>query len=299
MVPVAFGTQTGGSTIRPASYCGIVGYIPTPGWIGRSGIFPCSWTLDRVGAFGGSVADVALFLEACVAADQGEPATQLRGTQGSAVPLPRGPIGVVEHLVERASPAMRRAVGSVADFLDRAGTPVETVALDDLDTAHAAHFVIMRTEIAAAHSELYDRHASLYGPQIAALVETGRLVTATDYLHALRLRRRYQAKWAQLLDRFEVLLLPGAVGEAEPTLETIGDPEMNLFATFGGLPAITVPAGIGDSGMPVGIQLVAGPSHDAELLRAAAEAEARISFRRPELPEVASFRASGSTRTGT
>jgi Asp-tRNA(Asn)/Glu-tRNA(Gln) amidotransferase A subunit family amidase len=281
MVPAAIGTQTGGSTIRPASYCGVVGYIPSPGWIDRSGILPCSWSLDRVGLFGGSVADVSLVLEACLRGGGADP--RRRRVEAWASPAP-GTVGILEALVERASPAMQRAVRGAADLLAGAGWSVAPVTAPDLDVAHAAHFLIMRVEIAAAHGDLYDRQRASFGPQISALVETGRRIAASDYVRALRLRGRIRAAWDELLGGLDMLLVPAAVGEAEASLETIGDPVMNLFATFGGLPAITVPAGLGDRGLPLGVQLIAGPDRDAELLAIAARTEALIAFVRPELP---------------
>lgn len=280
MVPAAIGTQTGGSTIRPASYCGVVGYIPTPDRLSRSGILPCSWTLDRVGLFGGSVADVAVLFEACQPAGRRGPRGERAEPPSSAMPVK---IGVLEALLARASPAMQRSLQRAAERLAGAGSTAEPVTVADLDTAHAAHFLIMRAEIAAAHGELYERERASFGPQIAALIETGRRVAAVDYARALQLRRRLRSAWAELLAGFDVLVAPAAVGEAEATLETIGDPVMNLFATFGGLPAVTGPVGLGDRGMPLGLQLIGGPGRDADLLRIAAAAEALVPFTRPHL----------------
>ncbi len=285
MVPAAIGSQTGGSTLRPASYCGVVGYLPSPGWVGRTGVHPCSPTLDRVGLFGTRVADTSLLLDGCVGTDPADPVS--RAVQRAARPpaFPRA-VGVLASLVDRAAPPMRRAVESVAALLAAGGSGVELVAIDDLDTAHAAHLTIMRRELASVHAERYAHHAAAYAPRIAELIEEGRRVSTTDYRRALRHRSSFRRELAQATRMFDVLLAPAAVGAAEAGLHTTGSPVMNLLATFAGLPAIALPAACSESGLPLGVQLIGRPDGDEQLLAVAGAVEEHLDFRRPELPIV-------------
>lgn len=283
MVPGAIGSQTGGSTIRPASYCGVVGYMPSPGWVGRTGVYPCSWSLDRVGLFGTSVGDVNLLLDGCIGEDRADPISRAVRRRPKRSDLPRR-AAVLSSLVEQATPPMRRAVASVADLLATAGARVESLDADELELAHAAHMTVMRAEIASVHSDQYARHTDAYGPHVAELIESGRRVTAIDYLRSLRYRSRFRLKFADSTRGYDLLLAPAAVGAAEATVQTIGEPLMNLLATFAGLPAITLPTALDDAGLPLGVQLIGRQDGDEHLLAMAAAVEERLEFRRPKLP---------------
>jgi len=285
MVPGAVGSQTGGSTIRPASYCGVVGYMPSPGWAGRSGVYPCSWSLDRAGLFGTSVGDVSLLLDGCLGEDRADPISRSVRREPSSPALPHSAV-VLSSLVVQAMPAMRRAVQSVADLLVGAGTRVESVASDDIGVAHAAHMTVMRAEIASVHADQYARHPDGYGPRITEMIESGRRVSAGDYLRALRYRARFRREFADTNQGFEVLLAPAAVGAAEASHDTVGEPLMNLLATFAGLPAISIPVALDESGLPLGVQLIGAQDGDERLLAIAAAIEERLGFRRPQLPMV-------------
>lgn len=286
-LPASIGSQTGGSTIRPASYCGVVGYMPSPGWVGRTGVYPCSWSLDRVGLFGTTVRDVSLLVDGCTGKDLGDPISRVVRRRPVELWRPRT-VALLASLLAQAAPPMRRAVESVAQLLEDAGARVELVATEELESAHAAHMTVMRTEVASAHADLYAAHAEAYGPHISALIKTGSRVPASDYLRALRYRSRFRRELTERMGQFDVLLAPAAVGEAEAAnLNTIGSPVMNLLATFAGLPALGVPAAITESGMPLGTQLIGRPNRDDELLAIGGWLEERLDFRRPELPLVA------------
>ena len=283
MLPASIGSQTGGSTIRPASYCGVVGYVPSPGWVGRTGVHPCSWSLDRIGLFGTTVADVSLLLDGCLGRDAEDPVSRIVRRRPTGPRRPRR-VALLESLLLQADPPMRRAVESVAARLDDGGASVETVPTDGLELAHAAHLTVMRAEIASVHTDRYDAHPTAFGPQIAALIETGKKVRAADYLRALRYRSRFRREHTAQVAPFDVLLAPAAVGEAEGDLGTIGSPLMNLLAQFAGLPTIAIPAAIAESGMPLGAQLIGRANRDDELLAIGGWLEEQLDFRRPDLP---------------
>jgi amidase len=155
---------------------------------------------------------------------------------------------------------------------------------------------VMRTEIASVHADLYASHADAYAPHISELIETGSKVAASDYLRALRYRYRFRRELEESSSKFDVLVAPAAVGGAEASLDTIGPPVMNLLATFAGLPAITLPAALNESGLPLGVQLIGHQDGDEQLLGIAAAVEERLGFQRPELPIAA---AEGSSRIDT
>jgi Asp-tRNA(Asn)/Glu-tRNA(Gln) amidotransferase A subunit family amidase len=285
MLPAAIGSQTGGSTIRPASYCGVVGYMPSPGWVGRTGVYPCSWSLDRVGLFGTSVRDVSLLLDGCLGRDQADPISRAVRRRPRKPRRPRA-VAVLSSLLAQATPSMRRAVESVGSLLANAGARIELITTEELELAHAAHLTIMRTEISSVHADLFAAHADAYGPHISALIETGRRVGAVDYVRGLRYRSRFRREHTERMGQFEVLLAPAAEGAAEASLDTIGSPVMNLLATFGGLPALGVPAALAESGLPLGVQLIGRPDRDDELLAIGCWLEDQLAFRRPALPTV-------------
>lgn len=281
MVSAALGTQTGGSIIRPASYCGVVGYVPSPGWIGRSGIYPCSWSLDRVGWLARQASDLPLVVGASTGRDRRDPVSR-----AVRLGLARRPgtyrIGVLPSLMERATDEMAAAVELV--------TSMKSVMADEidieLDTAHAAHFTIMRSELASVHADQFAANREEYGHHIAALIAEGSGILAADYLRALRYRSRFRRNLARRLRYVDLIVAPAAVGPAEADLTTIGSPIMNLLAGFAGLPAVTVPVARSAAGLPLGVQVIGRPGRDVDLLAFAQQLEDEI--RLGESPDVES-----------
>lgn len=282
MVPAAIGSQTGGSTIRPASYCGVVGYVPSPGWVGRTGVYPCAWSLDRIGLFTGWVADLSLLLDGCIGLDRGDPVARRVRRRRRPPVLPRA-VGILAGLRDLAAPAMRAAIDAIAALLDAAGVRVAPVTVD-LDAAHAAHRTIMRSEIASVHADTYARRPNAYAPRVAALIESGSRISAQDYLQALRYRSRFRRELSRAVAGLDVLLAPAAVNAAEASLDTIGSPVMNLLATFAGLPAISLPVARDAAGLPLGLQLIGRQDDDERLLSYATALEERVGWQTWEPP---------------
>jgi Asp-tRNA(Asn)/Glu-tRNA(Gln) amidotransferase A subunit family amidase len=283
MIPAAIGTQTGGSTIRPASYCGVVGLMPSPGWIGRSGIYPCAPSLDRLGLLAGSVEDAGLLLDACIGADAVDPVSHFPTRQQHEPGLPRS-VAVLSGLVSAATDPTRAAVQGIARRLVDAGAAVTELELDDLEAAHEAHLTVMRVEIASVHADAYRDHADAYAPRISELIEAGSRVSRSEYEDALRFRADFRRSLAERTAAYDVLLAPASMGAAEADLGTIGSPYMNLLATFAGLPALALPAAVDPAGMPLGVQLIGHPDDDDRLLAVAAALEEAVAFERPALP---------------
>jgi len=273
MVPAALGTQTSGSVLRPAAFCGVVGYKPSFGLISRRGIFPDSWSLDHVGVITRSVEDAALLAGALFGHDPQDPASvTYQGddltaflTKESAPPR----VGILSAFLGRAKDDVAVSTRAAIDRLAQAGAQVEDVDLPvDLDLAMAVHRVIMQTEMASVHAQTHARSAKDYAPLLRAYVEVGQLIPGASYVHAQRLRRRIREALTPLAQRYDVLLLP-TVSSTAPDTSTTGDPSFQGFWTLVGFPSISLPSGLSKEGLPYATQLVAAPLQDARLLAAA------------------------------
>jgi Asp-tRNA(Asn)/Glu-tRNA(Gln) amidotransferase A subunit family amidase len=282
MVPAAVGSQTGGSIQRPAAYCGVFGLKPTHGRVSNYGVFPVSWCLDHMGPLARTVTDVALILQVLAGHDPLD-------ASSSRTPVPdyvqavqradRPPrLGLVRQFyLERADPELRAHTEGVAEQLARAGAAVEEVKLPDgFSTVLSAHRIIMHVEAAAVHAELFRKHAELYRPKLRATLETGALIPAMYYLQAQRIRHQFRQDMAQLFRRVDFLLAPAAPGPAPRDLTTTGDASFNSPSSFSGLPAITIPSGLGAAGLPFAVQFMGPAFAEDRLLGAARWCEATL-----------------------
>lgn len=259
LAPLALGTQTIGSVIRPAAFCGVVGFKPSLGRIDPSGLVFFSRTLDQVGLFTQDVAGMAL-AAAVVCNDWRDlPAPGRLPVLG----VPTGPY------LEQAEPAALRVFWQQMGRLAAAGMTVQEVpALEAIDQLNSLHRRLVFAEFAQEHSEIYARHATLYRPRTAQIVEIGKSIS-TDELAALRgnivaLRRELEG---QMDDAgIDLWASPAARGPAPEGLHATGDPAMNLPWTHAGLPSITLPAGRAGNGLPLGLQLVGRFGEDEALL---------------------------------
>ncbi|HEY6103212.1 MAG TPA: amidase [bacterium] len=286
MAQVALGSQTIGSTIRPAGYCGVVGFKGTYGRISTEGVTPLSWSLDHVGIFARSVEDAAGVFSILAA----EPAAaSLSATMPSESPVPEGsprrsnpprfciPRAWVDSV---ATPGVRTHLDEVAELLRRAGGVVDDVMLPpggaQIETDGR---LVLRVEVAAYHSRWFSEHAAEYAPKIKELIESGLLVPAIDYIRAHEARYQFRREMGSIFSRYDALLLPSAPAPAPPLSEnTTGDPVFCAPWSFAGLPSIALPSGITPGGLPLSVQLVGAAAADAELLELARWCEARLGF---------------------
>ncbi|HZQ36276.1 MAG TPA: amidase [Dehalococcoidia bacterium] len=264
MVPAALGTQTAGSILRPASFCGVVGLKPSFGRVSRDGVIPFAWSLDTMGPLTRSVADAALLLEALT-----HPGWRPAPDADRAGMPPR--LGFVPRLFpERLHAEMAAMLDRAAAALAGAGARVDEAKLPEgFDLTLEAHHIVMTVEGAAFHSRTYPRHLHEYPPRLRTLVESGCLIPATAYLDAQRVRAELRERTLPLFDRFDALLVPAAAGPAPEGLGFTGDPSFNAPWTMFGLPAIALPGGRDAQGLPLGLQLVGRPRADEALLRVA------------------------------
>ena len=275
MCPAALGSQTGGSTLRPASYNGIVGLKATYGRISRYGVIPVSWSLDTVGILVRTVEDAAIMLGVLAGHDPSDPGSSLepvaeyRQVLHSMDAPPH--IGLIrDFFYEHSTAEVRSHTDEVAQRLARAGAEVEEVRLPQgFGTVPAAHRVIMNVECAAFHQEMFRDRAEEYGPKLRQIIETGMLVPGVSYLQAQRLRRALRRDMDKLAARFDALFTPCTPSEAPRDLTTTGDPVLQSPWTFVGLPTISLPSGLSGSGLPLGIQLAAPSFQEPRLLAVA------------------------------
>ena len=283
--PAALGSQTAGSVIRPASYNGVVGLKPTFGRVSRHGVMPVAWSLDTMGFFTRSVEDTAIVLDALAVHDPKDPSSaatapsNYREAARPHHPPPR--IGLVRQLFyERSDDEVRKHINEVVQRLGEAGAAVEEVGVDaELDTLLAAHRVVMTVEAAAVHEADFSKRPEAYGPKVRAIIEAGMLTPATAYVQAQRVRRRSRKVIEKVLRGFDVLLTPSTPSPAPRDLGTTGDPVFQSPWTSCGLPALTLPSGLSESGLPLSIQLAAAPFAEERLLAAAHWCERVLDFR--------------------
>lgn len=276
MVPVALGTQTGGSILRPSAYNGVVGLKPTYGRISRHGVFPLAWSLDTVGVIARRVEDCALLLGVLAGHDPRDPGSArapvpdyLRQMEEGQAQAPR--LGLVRGwFYEQATPEVRDHTEEVARRLHASGAQVQAVELPpSFEAALPAHRVLMRAEGASVHRDLYRLHPEAYGPEMRALVEEGHLYSAVEYLQAQRHRRRFQREVSALFRQVDVLLMPTVPAPAPPHEAGTGDPGFQAVWTLAGLPSLHLPTGLSAEGLPLGVQLVGPAFGEGRLLACA------------------------------
>jgi amidase len=263
MVPLALGTQTSSSIIRPAAYCGAVGYKPTFGLINRAGLKFLSESLDTLGVVSRTVADAALLTE-------GLTGLALDATPSSSAPR----IGVCRTpWWDKADAATQALIESSAARFAAAGAKVSSVALEPaFDRMNEIQIAFSSYEFFRALTHERTRHAELISPSLTGRLAAGGKVTRAAYEAAQADTRQCMALMAMHFDGCDIMLAPSTPGEA-PGIEGTGEPTFGLMWTQLGLPCITVPAGKGPGGLPLGVQLIAAAGNDAGLMRAAAWVE--------------------------
>jgi len=271
MCPGALGSQTGGSVLRPASYCGVVGLKPTYGRISRYGVIPFSRSLDHVGVFGRTVSDAAILLQVLAGFDPLDPTTSRDRAPdyARARKSPRTPsIGVVEEFYRKNSEAQAwKNTKEVLARLQKAGAKLETVKMPEtFSVVHDAHRTIMRTEGATFHQPLYQKHRELYRPKLRELIELGSLIPAVDYLTACRIQREFRRRMDRVMERYDFLLTPSTSSPAPRGLESTGDAWFQVPWSFSGLPTVSIPSGLSTEGLPLGVQLAGGAFAEGKLL---------------------------------
>jgi len=267
MVPVALGTQTVGSILRPAAYCGVVGFKATHGLTPAEDVIPLAWSLDHIGVLTRSVQDAALALGI------------LAGRELTAAPRGAPTIALAPELLERAEPETAAHLRATAEAFARAGARIVEVALPpSFARLHDVGLIVLQAEAAAYHAADFAEHADEFGPGIRTAVEAGLRRLAVEYVQANRARLAFRDAVMPLLERHDALLSPTAPGPAPAGLGSTGDAWFCAPWSSAGVPAITLPSGVAASGLPFAVQLVGAAGREAPLLGVAAWCEGVLRF---------------------
>jgi Asp-tRNA(Asn)/Glu-tRNA(Gln) amidotransferase A subunit family amidase len=271
MVPIAFGTQTAGSVIRPAAFCGVAAFKPSYRLIPLVGVKDVAWHLDTAGLFGASVADVAfaaaVILQRELRVDSAAPAAPR-------IALAR------THLWPKASSAMQQAVESAAHIAAAAGAKIADLQLPPIvEDAYEAQFTIQDYENIRALAFEYERHRDRIDPLLRTQLDRAVAISADEYDAARRLASRARQLLADAMADYDVILTPSAPGAAPRGFATTGDPMFNRLWTLMGAPCVNV-AGFNDGdGLPLGIQIVGRFGRDHSALEAALFVERAIAMK--------------------
>ena len=285
-VPIAMGTDTGGSVRIPAALCGITGLKPTYGLISRYGVTPLSWTLDHVGPLARTVQDVALAMNVLVAHDPRDPGSARASPQDYTEGLDRGVSGLRigvprEYVWDIMDPEVESVFKSAMAQMETMGVTVEEISIPELDYTGPLSAALSTAEAAAYHRRRILAEGHRYDPVIRRRIEGGLFVSSATYLQGQRARSVMARKMREALGRVDLLATPATsivaplhtdeqvtVGGQETTAREALLRQTRIF-NLTGLPAITLPCGFSAGGLPIGLQLAGKPFDDATVLRAA------------------------------
>jgi amidase len=285
LVPLALGTQTLGSIIRPAAFNGIVGFKPSFGAIPRLGVHPLSPSLDHVGFFARRVDDVALALS--LMAGSSDRDLHGRPLPGFAVDIETGllPLNKPRLAVVRFSKWSRvegeqqQVFEAAIAELRSAGAILEELEIPELDDANWATInCILSSEAALIFADLVARYPERTSDHLKSLVESGKSHSATDYLTAKTFQQTWRTRLTTEMSGYDAVLTLPAFGEAPRGLHYTGDAEYCAPWTLLGVPAVTLPAGFGKNGLPLGLQIVGTYRNDHRMLQVAKWVEAALDF---------------------
>ena len=289
MCAAAMGSQTVGSVLRPAAYNGVVGFKPTYGRVSRYGIIPVSWSLDTAGWMTRTVRDAALLLNVMAGRDDRDPVASMLPTLDYAANLDEPPppqVGVLgSYFQDNADAETRNHTRDVVEKLAKAGANItEMTPPESIETASEDQRVIMAVEAAAFHEPMYRTRSEEYQPLLREMLRWGLEIDSVTYSRALERRLQFIADMVRTAAQVDVLLTPSTPKPSQPDLTNTGNPMFQGPWTSCGLPAISVPSGLAESGMPLGIQLAASHYQEARLLSAARWCELVLdAFQSPSL----------------
>ena len=271
MVPLAVGSQTNGSVIRPASYCGVVGYKPTKGLISRHLVMQISRTLDQVGIFANSIEDAALISEQLIGYDKQDPDTSLNPKpkllSASREKPPMEPLFAyiklpfMDKLDEDAVEGFKEVKEELKGKVDEIELPKGFAKIPEWQQ------VIMESDMASSFSEEYKNSKNKLSDKIIEAIERGMKYTSIEYNNALSQIDVANTYFKQFFHDYDAIITPSSTGEAPKNLKSTGDPIFCTLWTYCGMPSISLPLLQGKNGLPIGVQLVSSLFDDERLFR--------------------------------
>ena len=268
--PLAVGTQTIGSVIRPAAFCGVVGFKPSYDRVPREGMVDFSPSADHVGFFTQNVEDMQTAASHLVP-DWGGPAAEDEADKGGANDGKKiAVLGIpADSYLQQAGGKALSNMRKNTDKLRHAGFKVKKLEImQNIEKINKAHQLLISREFADVHDSIYEQHGDRLRPETVELIEEGRQVTDRQYSEALKSQKNLRSTLQEEMstEDIDIWVSPAAPGPAPEGIDSTGDPVMNLPWTHAGLPAVTVPSGRTEEGMPLGLQLAAAYGNDEELL---------------------------------
>ena len=280
MVPLAVGSQTNGSVIRPASYCGVVGYKPTKGLISRHLVLQISRALDQVGVFANSIEDAALISEQLIGHDKQDPDTSLNPRPkllaASKQKPPMEPLlayvklPFMNKLDEDVKEGFKEIKDELKGKVDEIELPEGFAGIPDW------HKIIMESDMARSFSKEYEKSKNKLSDQIVEAIERGMKYTSVEYNNALSKIDVANTYFNQFFHDYDAILTPSACDEAPKGLKSTGNPIFCTIWTYCGMPCISLPLLQGKNGLPVGVQLVSSLFDDERLFRNASWLTSKI-----------------------
>jgi Asp-tRNA(Asn)/Glu-tRNA(Gln) amidotransferase A subunit family amidase len=272
-VPLAIGTQTNGSVIRPASFCGVYGFKPSRGIIARTGLLQTSNSLDQVGVFGRTLEDVALLSDAIGCYDPADEKSytrhrphMLEGTKQEVVVEPEFAwfdLPFADRLSQDSKDGFEEVISALGERVTRIEAPDNFTGL--LDTQRIIH----EYEICNHQADVFDNHWDKISDTLKPIIERGRKISKGEYEYALDVMGQTESFLKEFFLDYDAILTPSSTGEAPLLSEGTGDPVFCTLWTLAGLPCVNLPLMVGGNGLPIGVQLVAGYEEDDRLMRAA------------------------------
>jgi Asp-tRNA(Asn)/Glu-tRNA(Gln) amidotransferase A subunit family amidase len=278
MCVAALGTQTGGSIIRPASYCGVCGLKPTFGRVTTAGVFPISQRLDHVGCLARTTEDLLRVFQVIA-----EPAPT--AAHSAAKPSDLRFAMLAEFFSDAADDETRAACDLVGNIINAAGWRLDRATLPaSFARLHEMHRRLMAADAARNHQRWFPAHRDRYGPKMIALLDDGLRVSPTQYDEAVAHQRYCREEFARWAADYHALLTPATPSPAPADRSTTGDASFNSPFSYTGLPVLSLPVALSSGGLPIAVQLIGAPDSEPRLAGLAAELERQTDM--PRLPLV-------------
>ena len=267
LFPVALGTQTAGSVVRPASYNGVVGFKPTFGIISRYGIMPFAWSLDTAGIFGRWVDDIIIVFDELARYDKRDSSSVEITSPGEICKRKPKTIGIIPELISMSDDETRKNFFKLINNFENDG-----ISINEIDTGVKfedllhAHKTVMSSEVASLHQGMFKSQYGNYGKNIRNLIETGMITPSIHYIKSQRLRSKFVFSIKNQFAEVDAIITPTTPKPAPRDLNGTGDPAFQIPWTTGGFPSITIPTFISKDRLPIGTQIISNQFDDWLLL---------------------------------